>query len=111
MWGQRLEGAVEVVDAVTQFVPQPLGQAVPVRGLGDVAFGQLGQGGPDLSDGQAHPLAGADHGDAAQHVAVAAALVAGGAVAGKLGTEVLWSDLAGDGARLGVIGRARPWRR
>ena len=35
---------------------------------------------------QAHPLAGADHGDVAQHVAVVAALVAGGAVAGKLGT-------------------------
>ena len=48
---------------------------------------------------------------ATQRVAVVAALVAGGAVAGKLGTEVLWSDLARDGARLGVIGRARPWRR
>jgi hypothetical protein len=85
--------------------------AVPVRGPGDVAFGQLGQGGSDLGDGQAHPLAGADLGDAAQHVAVVAALVAGGAVAGKLGTEVLRSDLAGDGARLGVIGRSWPWRR
>jgi len=41
------------------------GPAVPVGGPGDVAFGQLGQGGPDLGDGQAHPLAGADHGDAA----------------------------------------------
>jgi len=41
------------------------GPAVPVGGPGDVTFGQLGQGGPDLGDGQAHPLAGADHGDAA----------------------------------------------
>jgi hypothetical protein len=111
VWGQRLEGAVEVVDAVTQFVPQPLGQAVPVCRPGDVAFGQLGRGGSDLGDGQAHPPAGADHGDAAQRVAVVAALVAGGAVAGKLGTEVLWSDLVGGGARLGVIGRSGPWRR
>jgi hypothetical protein len=60
-----------------------------------MAFGQLGQGGQDLGDGQAHPLAGADHGDAAPHVVVVAALVAGGAVAGKLGTEVLWSDPGG----------------
>lgn len=32
-------------------------------------------------------------------------------LAGKLGTEVLWNDLAHDGAMLGVTGRARPWRR
>src|SRR5258708_4238081 len=79
--GQRVEGTVEVVDAVVQFALEPFGQAVPVLGSWDVAFGQFGQGGPDLGDGQAHPLAGADHGDAAQHIPVVAPLVAGGAVA------------------------------
>jgi hypothetical protein len=32
-------------------------------------------------------------------------------LASRLGTEVLWSDLAGGSAMLGVIGDARPWRR
>jgi hypothetical protein len=32
-------------------------------------------------------------------------------LAGKLGTEVLWSDLAHDSAMPGVIGRFQPWRR
>jgi hypothetical protein len=34
VWGQRLKGAVKVVDAVTQFVPQPLGQAAGSAGPG-----------------------------------------------------------------------------
>lgn len=79
--GERAQGTVEVVDPVVQLALEPLGQAVPVLGSGDVTFGQLGQRDADLGDGQAHPLAGADHGDAAQDIAVVAALVAGGAVA------------------------------
>jgi hypothetical protein len=30
-------------------------------------------------------------------------------LAAKLGTEVLWSDLAGGSAMLSVTGRSRPW--
>jgi hypothetical protein len=76
-----VQGTVEVIDPVVQLALEPLGQAVPVLGPGDVAFGQLSQGDADLGDGQAHPLAGADHGDATQDIAVVTALVAGGAVA------------------------------
>ena len=109
MWGQRVEGAVEVIDAVTQFVAQPLGRRSQSAGPGMW---------PSGSSARAVRISAMDRPTrwqarimATQHVTVVAALVAGGAVPGKLGTEVLWSDLAGDGARLGVIGRARPWRR
>src|SRR5690606_38927799 len=53
--------------------------AGPVVLGGGARVGQLGQGVADLVEGQAHPLGDPDERDPAQHVALVAALVAGGA--------------------------------
>src|SRR5260221_6477967 len=53
--GQRLEGTVEVVDAVVQFPLEPFGQAGPVlRALG-VGLRQFGPSRPDLRRCEGHP--------------------------------------------------------
>ena len=38
---KRAQSAIEVIDTVTQLVLEPLGQAGPVLGPGDLALGQL----------------------------------------------------------------------
>lgn len=72
---QSLERLVEIADPVVQLVLQPLRQSLPVLGPWNLAFRQLSERSLYLGDGQADALAGADHRNPAQHVAVVAPLV------------------------------------
>jgi hypothetical protein len=77
--GERAEQPVQFADANADLLPEVLCQLFPLLRAGNPAVrNRLGQGGPDLRQGQAGLLADPDHGDPAQHIAAVAALVATG---------------------------------